>query len=184
MFISTCLYATVIYCYSFIYEWIFENKKNVVCIQNIHEPIIGPSNLKEICYKFRNRMYKVIIDTEKTNIDTFITNLMSIKLPLIPNRAISSKCIDIDIEKFNEYLGPTCDFHLSFIGIYIPYTIDYFLLPVQSKTSMYEKNSVIMIDTFGCHITYTRMSSLRTKKWCHDCTELKYYNNKPHIQTI
>ena len=179
--ISTCVYATLIYCYTVLSEWMFRYKKTDVCIQFVNQPMIGPSNLNEVCYKFRNRTYRVIIDTDRTNVDTFITSLTKMKLPFIPNRAISSKCIDIDIEKFNEYLGPTCDFHLSFIGIYIPYTIDYFLLPVQSKT---EKNSLIMIDTFGCHITYTRMSSLRTNKWCHDCTELKYNNNKPHIQTI
>ena len=166
--ISTCVYATLIYCYTVLSEWMFRYKKTDVCIQFVNQPMIGPSNLNEVCYKFRNRTYRVIIDTDRTNVDTFITSLTKMKLPFIPNRAITSKSRDMNIEKFNEFLGPTCDFHSCFVGTYTPYTIDYFL---KHRNTQYLKNSVIITGTSGCDVTYIKMmGSLQKNNWCHDCT--------------
>ena len=97
---------------------------------------------------------------------------MKTKLPVIPNRAIASKSSNnvIDIERFNEYLGPTCDCHCSFVGIHTPYSIDYFF----KNGSRYSKDlyeTVIVIDTLGLNVIFTKMSSLKKNfKWYNDCT--------------
>jgi hypothetical protein len=174
MFIITCLYATVIYCYTVVVnEWIF--KKHDFYIEYIRKPMLGPLNLNEVCYKFRNRTYKVIIDLNRTNIDTFKQKLMKTKLPLIPNRAIAFKSCDdvIDIEMFNEYLGPTCDFYSSFVGIYTPYTVDYFF-----KNSQNLHETITIIDTLGLNVICTKMSSIKKNfKWYNDCTIHRFIEN-------
>ena len=107
-------------------------------------PLLGPLYLREYVYKFKNRTYSVILDIEKTSFEKFKREMKILKEPIIPNRALASK--RIDVEMFNRYMGPLCDFHSKCDGVYVPYSIDKFL-----KHAHFEKNELLstIIDTNG-----------------------------------
>lgn len=77
----------------------------------------------EYTYQFKYRKYKVLIDSTITTFDDFTDVLLLRQLPVIPNRVIMSPTNSANIERINEFLGPTCDFYSGIPGTIIDLSI-------------------------------------------------------------
>lgn len=98
---------------------------NSITLMQTRQPFLVPSNLKCYTFMYKERIYEVILDNENTSFQTFTDALSNVRLPTIPNRAIACEFDVIDIELFNKYLGPTCDFYVGINGVYKP-NLNYF----------------------------------------------------------
>ena len=94
-----------------------------------------------------------------------------LKEPIIPNRALASKRIDVDM--FNRYMGPLCDFHSKCNGVYVPYSVDKFLKRAANEL-LIEKNKLTIIDTNGSKKYFDFMKKIT---WLPSDCALSFKNN-------
>ena len=140
-------------------------------------PLLGPLYLREYVYKFKNRTYNVILDTEKTSFEKFEQDMKILKEPIIPNRALASK--RIDVEMFNRYMGPLCDFHSKCDGVYVPYSVDKFLKRAHNKLLIDELSTII--DTNGSKKYFGFMKNIT---WLpSDCAQTLSFKNTTNNST-
>ena len=140
-----------------------KSKHDCFLLKYCKSPLLGPLYLKEYVYKFKNRTYNVILDTEKTSFEKFEREMKILKEPIIPNRALASKRIDVDM--FNRYMGPLCDFHSKCNGVYVPYSVDKFLKRAANelviKKKELTKNELTIIDTNGSKKYFDFMKKIK-----------------------
>ena len=153
-----------------------KSKHDCFLLKYCKSPLLGPLYLKEYVYKFKNRTYNVILDTEKTSFEKFEREMKILKEPIIPNRALASKRIDVDM--FNRYMGPLCDFHSKCNGVYVPYSVDKFLKRAANelviKKKELTKNELTIIDTNGSKKYFDFMKKIT---WLPSDCALSFKNN-------
>lgn len=135
-------------------------------------PLLGPKGVDEYTYTFGMRIYTVVLDTAKTDFKKFSDALLLLKekdgLPTIPNRAVASSPT-FDMDKFNRFLGPDCDFHRRFKGTNIPENMFFFMKDDVRTTN---ENSVTLVDTTGRMFFFdqnSRVSDVLKGVWQKDC---------------
>jgi len=161
MFFQTCMIffnASCKYALSFL-----RKDPTKIIVERITKPMLGPMNFcrYDFCYRFKN--YSVVLDTERTSFRQFKRYIMNSKLPCIPNRAIMSE--SIDVKKFNQFLGPLCDFYTLFEGALRPYSIDFF----GTKNSNGPCAEYSVYDTRYIKQTFECMNSAYRNLWTKDC---------------
>ena len=149
--------------FNYIYDYFYYTNTDRINVYAIKKPILGPMNFCEYIFHYKNRTYRVILDTDITTFDTFEQQLMRSKLPCIPNRGLMSESINID--KFNSFMGPCCDFYKSCDGVLSPYSIDFFI------DSSIECENKYVYDTRGVCLFFNSMEKTNFyKSWICDCT--------------
>ena len=138
---------------------------NEIKILSTTYALLGPTNICKYKYSYYNRIYTVILDHDIINFSTFKSYIQNSTLPKIPNRAVMSN--HINIELFNEFQGPCCNFYFNCRGVIIPYSIDYFM-----KCQFFDI-FVSLYDTYGKETTFQCMKKLNLSKWKYDCMDLK-----------
>ena len=150
-------------CVSYVRDWFFDPSA-VYLIKRV-TPILGPSYLQKYLYTANKQKYCVVLNTTLTSFKEFKKTLHNIPKLSIPNRAIKSE--SIDVEKFNMYNGPLCDFYAAFKGVHVPYSIDFF----RSSHIYHSPPLHIVYDMLGNENTFGSMKPIRSNVWLPDCSE-------------
>ena len=145
-------------------------KKDTFYLQKSEIPFLGPKNLIKHSYIFNKKKYNVILNHDVTDFLKFMKQMKTFSLPILPNKALTSK--RIDTEMFNKYIGPLCDFHYKCIGVYIPYSIDFFL---KEKFTQQNLSCVYVYDTNSCRKCFQSMKKILPTSWMSDC--MAFENN-------
>jgi hypothetical protein len=161
MFFQTCMIFFNASC-KYVLSFLRKDPTRII-VERVTKPMLGPMNFcrYDFCYKFKN--YSVVLDTERTSFRQFKRYIMNSKLPSIPNRAIMSE--SIDVKKFNQFLGPLCDFYTFFEGALRPYSIDFF----GTKNSNGPCVEYSVYDTRYIKQTFECMNSAYRNLWTKDC---------------
>ena len=75
----------------------------------------------------------------------------------------------IDVTKFNEFLGPLCDFYTSFPGALKPYSIDFFRI-VNEKVP---RSHYSLYDTRFVEQTFECMNTSYKNEWKSDLKKVE-----------
>jgi len=175
--LHTVLHTCIAFC-RYSWKWINSstNDTNCLVLVNKKQCLLGPSYIEQYDYTFRHKSYSVLLNTDETTFTTFVSMfvLKQHTVPCIPNRAIQS--YSIDIYKFNRFLGPFCDFYAQFTGVYVPTSINFF---VMHGNKYHEQQKHIVVDTTRQWHTYE--SHKKLPLWNKDCMLLTHplEKNKP-----
>ena len=159
----------IIFVQAFIrYSWsIFKTDSKRIIVRLKKKPLLGPMNFCRFDFDYGFKSYSVILDTEKTSFHQFERYILSSKAPLIPNRAIMSTTIDIS--KFNQFLGPLCDFYINYPGALKPYSIDFF----RNMNKTVPRLQYSLHDTQFIEQVFECMSRSYNTKWKSDLKKVE-----------
>ena len=143
---------------NYIYEYF--NSTDALILRETKKPVLGPMNFSEYTFNYKNKTYKVILDLNLTSFVKFQEYVTRSKLPRIPNRGLMSEHVNID--KFNLFMGPCCDFYRSFYGVLLPYSIDFFM------NSSIDCEKISVYDTNSTLVSFKRMEKTDFNRTC-DC---------------
>ena len=148
--------------FNYIYEYFNHTYTDRLILKETKKPFLGPMNFSEYTFNYKNKKYKVILDTDVTSFVKFKEYVTQSNLPRIPNRGLMSEHVNID--KFNCFMGPFCDFYKRFCGVLLPYSIDFFM----DSSIDCEKIDIHVYDTNCNKISFKRMEKTDFN-WICDC---------------
>ena len=148
--------------FKYVYEYFNHTYTDGLILKQTKKPILGPMNFSEYTFNYKNKKYKVILDLDVTSFVKFEEYITRSNLPRIPNRGLMSEHVDID--KFNCFMGPCCDFYKYFRGVLLPYSVDFFMNP----SIDFEKIKIDVYDTNCNIVSFKRMERIDFN-WICDC---------------
>lgn len=142
-------------------------------ITSEHEPVIVETHVHlprdpciiEYVYSFKHRKFRVLLNCNVTNFANFAEELLRTPVPLVPNRAIMTPSESVDIQRFNEFLGPTCDFHRSISGTVVRPSVIISTITDDDD----ERTSYPIMDTRGIVHCARQCLADSSTLWVRDC---------------